>query len=142
LPITSEVVGDLMKMAKILRIPMIKTLVNDYIESLPLAHALAILIKVKLFGSLYDKTMIAICEQFNTFRLEASSFSLSRLVSSLHWNSSTCVIKGNRTHFISLIRCCFLCIILCPTHMIAALKTSSSEEMFKLSLITVFLKVN
>jgi hypothetical protein len=26
--------------------------------------------------------------------------------------------------------------------MIAALKTSSSEEMFKLSLITVFLKVN
>ena len=71
LPITSEVVGDLMKMANILRIPMIKPLVNDYIESLPLAHALAILIKVKLFGSLYDKTMIAICEQFNTFRLEA-----------------------------------------------------------------------
>ena len=71
LPITSEVVGDLMKMAKILRIPMIKTVLNDYIESLPLAHALAILIKVKLFGSLYDKTMIAICEQFNTFRLEA-----------------------------------------------------------------------
>ena len=25
----------------------------------------------KLFGSLYDKTMIAICEQFNSFRLEA-----------------------------------------------------------------------
>jgi hypothetical protein len=63
-------------------------------------------------------------------------------MSSFQWNSSTCVIKGNRTHFISLRSCCFLCIILCSSHLIAALKTSSSEEMFQLSLITVFPKVN
>ena len=71
LPITPEVVSDLITMADRLRIPMIKPLVNDYIEGLPVVHALAIVTKQKLFGPLYDKTMIAACEQFNTFRLEA-----------------------------------------------------------------------
>jgi hypothetical protein len=47
-----------------------KPLLNDYMESLPLLHALEILIKEKLFGPLYDKTMFAIGEQFNTLRLE------------------------------------------------------------------------
>jgi hypothetical protein len=40
-------------------------------ESLPVAHTLAIVTKQKLFGPLYDKAMIVACEQFNTFRLEA-----------------------------------------------------------------------
>jgi N-acetylneuraminic acid mutarotase len=71
LPITPEVVTDLITMADRLRIPMIKPLVNDYMESLPVAHALAIVTKQKLFGPLYDKAMIVTCEQFNTFRLEA-----------------------------------------------------------------------
>jgi N-acetylneuraminic acid mutarotase len=71
LPITPEIVSDLITMADRLRIPMIKPLVNDYMETLPVAHALAIVMKEKLFGPIYDKTMIAVCEQFNTFRLEA-----------------------------------------------------------------------
>ena len=77
LPITSEVIGDLLTMAEILRIPIMKPLLNDYMESLPLLHALEILIKEKLFGPLYDKTMFAIGEQFNTLRLEVGFWTLT-----------------------------------------------------------------
>ena len=102
---------------------------------------------------------IVVMQGFGTIKLNGSSFCNIRadtiqfassiicmhavfFMSSFQWNSSTCVIKGNRTHFISLRSCCFLFIILCSSHLIAALKTSSSEEMFKLSLITVFPNVN
>ena len=71
LPITSEVIGDLLRMSEILRIPIMKPLLNDYMENLPLVHALDILVKEQCFGPLYDKMLAAICEQFNTLRLEA-----------------------------------------------------------------------
>ena len=70
LPVTSEVVGDLMTMAESLRIPMVKNIVIDYMKHLPLTHALAIVMKGKLFGPLYANTMEAVCGLFNTFTLE------------------------------------------------------------------------
>ena len=69
--ITSKVVGDLMRMSEILRIPIMEPLLNDYMESLPLVHALDILVNEQCFGPFYDKILAAICEQFNTLRLEA-----------------------------------------------------------------------
>ena len=72
LPITSEVVGDLMRLSEILRIPIMEPLLTDYMESLPLVHALDILVKEQCLGPLYDKILAAICEQFNTLRLEAA----------------------------------------------------------------------
>ena len=70
LPITPEFVGDLMTMAESLRIPMVKNIVMDYMKHLPLTHALAIVMKGKLFGPLYANTMEAVCGLFNTFTLE------------------------------------------------------------------------
>lgn len=70
LPVTSEVVGDLMTMAENLKMPRVKSLVIDYMESLSSMQALAIVTKEKIFGPVYDKAIVAVCEQFNAFTME------------------------------------------------------------------------
>lgn len=70
LPITPEFVGDLMTMAENLKMPRVKTLVIDYMESLSSFQALSIVTKEKIFGPVYDKAMVAVCEQFNAFTME------------------------------------------------------------------------
>ena len=70
LPITPEFVGDLMTMAENLKMPKVKSLVIDYMESLSSIQALAIVTKEKIFGPVYDKAIVAVCEQFNAFTME------------------------------------------------------------------------
>ncbi|VDI67343.1 kelch-like protein 1/4/5 [Mytilus galloprovincialis] len=94
LDVYPDVVGDLMTMAESLRIPMVKTRVIDHLECLPLAEALAILMKEKIFGPLYERVMVAVCEQFNTFRhegvfLEIDFETLVTILSSDNLNIST-----------------------------------------------------
>ncbi|CAC5382987.1 unnamed protein product [Mytilus coruscus] len=94
LDVYPDVVGDLMTMAESLRIPMVKTRVIDHLECLPLAEALAILMKEKIFGPLYERVMVAVCDQFNTFRhegvfLEIDFETLITILSSDNLNIST-----------------------------------------------------
>ncbi|XP_071134251.1 uncharacterized protein [Mytilus edulis] len=71
LNVTPEVIGDLMTMAKNLGITMIKNRIIDFLECLPLAQALSIIIKHKvLFGMLYERAVKAVCDNFITFRHE------------------------------------------------------------------------
>lgn len=71
LNVTPEVIGDLMTMAKNLGISMIKNRIIEFLECLPLAQALSIIIKHKvLFGMLYERAVKAVCDNFITFRHE------------------------------------------------------------------------
>lgn len=123
LEVYPDVIGDLMTMAESLRIPMVKTRVIDYLECLPLAKALSILMKEKIFGTMYDRAMVAVCEQFNTFRqeevfLEIEYDPLLMLLSRDNLNIQTemdvfnaivrwvCVDPDDRKkHLIALMRC-------------------------------------
>ena len=124
LQITSEVASDLMTMSETLKMPRVKTLVTEYMESLPLEDALAIVMKhEKTFEKFYEQTMVAACEQFNTIKFEAVFLDMdieviSTILSSDNLNISselvvfktairwiTYDIAQRKQHFLRLMKC-------------------------------------